>query len=321
LVLAACVLPYYLGLGALKAQFPRYVLPLLMPIALGIAGLVAVLRTRLQGGEPARLPRSWTAALAAVALLPALAGLWHYHTEKARPDARQLANRFLAQATAGTRAYLVAENLSITLPTARAIDTLDPAVVARLSPSQRARLQARATYNVDYLPMYTVQPERGAFYYDLRHFVAHDYLVTSEAVRGRYLADSTRFAAQARFYRDLDRHAVLERRFGRDQGATGPEMRIYRITADGMASLRRERGELDLAAAAAAGAPFHAPDWLTFIEGVARAGMAKQDWVTAEGYYRLLLDAGRREGMAPEALATLARLVADLHARAAGSRR
>jgi hypothetical protein len=88
-----------------------------------------------------------------------------------------------------------------------------------------------------------------------------------------------------------------------------------------MASLRRERGELDLMGAAAAGAPFHLPDFLPFIEGVARAGMEKEDWVTAERYYRLLLTKGRSEGVAPDALAALERLVAGLQARAAAARR
>ena len=318
-VLLGCVLPYYLGLGALKAQFPRYVLPLLMPIALGLAGLVAALRARAQGPGAGNLPRAWSVALAVAALGPALLGLVQYHVQQGRPDARQLANRYLADTLGSSRPRVVAENLSITLPTARGVDTLDPELLARLSPAQRTRVMSRVTYDIDYLPMYTVQPERAAFYYDLRHFADFDYVVTSEAVRGRYHADSARFFPQARFYGDLDRYARLERRFGREQGATGPEIRLYHLTPEGLAALRRERGPLDLAAAARAGAPFHPPDFLTFIEGVARAAMARRDWASAASYYRLLLEAGRQQGMNPESLASLARLVADLEAQAAGS--
>ena len=316
-VLVGCVLPYYLGLSVLKAQFPRYVLPLLVPVALGLAGLVAVLRNRFTGA--AGLPRVWSVALAVVALVPAVLGLIQYHIQQARPDARQLANHYLADSLGKVRPRIVAENLSITLPTSRAIDTLDPELLARLSPAQRNRVTSRATYDVDYLPMYTVQPERAAFYYDLRHFTEYDYVVTSDAVRGRYRADSTRFAAQARFYGDLDRYATLERRFGPGQGAGGPEIRLYHLTPAGMVALRREHGPLDLPAAAAAGAPFHPPDFLTFIEGVARAAMARQDWAGAADYYQLLLEAGRREGMNPESLASLAHLVAELEARAGAS--
>jgi len=246
-------------------------------------------------------------------------GLVQYHVQQGRPDARQLANRYLADTLGSSRPRVVAENLSITLPTARGVDTLDPELLARLSPAQRTRVMSRVTYDIDYLPMYTVQPERAAFYYDLRHFADFDYVVTSEAVRGRYHADSARFFPQARFYGDLDRYARLERRFGREQGATGPEIRLYHLTPEGLAALRRERGPLDLAAAARAGAPFHPPDFLTFIEGVARAAMARRDWASAASYYRLLLEAGRQQGMNPESLASLARLVADLEAQAAGS--
>lgn len=319
LVLAGCVLPYYLGLGLLKTQFPRYVLPLLMPIALGVAGLVAMLRARRAGGEAAHLSPGWSVALAAVVLLPAIGGAWRYHAEKGRPDARQLANRFVVEIAARGSSHILAENLSLTLPTSRATGTLDPALLQRLTPSQRSRLLGRRTYDVDFLPMYTVQPERAAFYYDLRHFADYDLIVVSDAVRNRYLADTVRFAPAVRFYRDLERYTALERRFDREQRATGPAIRIYRTTVAGSAALRRERGELDLGAAVAAGAPFHPPDYLAFVEGVARAAAGKQDWVAAERYYGLLLQAGERGALAPDQVAALRDYLQQLRARAAAS--
>ena len=320
LVLAGCVLPYYLGLGLLKTQFPRYVLPLLMPIALGAAGALAMLKSVHGRGESARLALAWRVSVAVLVLAPALPGAWRYHVDKARPDARQLANRFVAGITAPRAPHVLAENLSLTLPTARAIGTLVDGLMERLSPAQRARIVARPTYDVDYLPMYTVQPERAAFYYDLRHFADYDYIVVSDGVRPRYLADSIRFAPQVRFYRDLDRYALLERSFGRAQGATGPAIRVYRTTPEGAEALRRDRGDLDLASAVATGAPFHPPDYLAFVEGVARAATARQDAVTAVHYYQLLLEAGERGGMAPDQVAALRAYLEQLKVRLASSR-
>jgi len=317
LVVAGCVLPYYLGLGALKAQFPRYVLPLLMPIALGVAGAVAMLKAVRGRGEPARLPAVWSVALAAVVLAPAVGGSWRYHAEKGRPDARQLANQFVAGIAARGAPHVMAENLSLTLPTSAAIGSLEQGVLERLSAAQRARILERRTYDIDYLPMYTIQPERGAFYYDLRHFADYDYIVLSDAVRARYLADTVRFAPQVRFYRDLERYAVLERTFDREQGATGAAIRVYRTTPEGSTALRRDRGDLDLSAAVAAGAPFHVPDYLTFVEGVARAAVARQDWATAERYYALLLEAGERGAMAPDQVVALRAYLDQVRARLA----
>src|SRR6185503_5240165 len=36
-VLAACLIPYYLSLALLRTQFPRYALPMLMPMTVGLA--------------------------------------------------------------------------------------------------------------------------------------------------------------------------------------------------------------------------------------------------------------------------------------------
>lgn len=320
LVLAGCVLPYYLGLGLLKTQFPRYVLPLLMPIALGAAGAPAMLEAVRGRGVSARPAPAWSVSLALLVLVPAIAGAWLYHVDKGRPDARQLANRFVAGIAAPRAPHVLAENLSLTLPTARAIETLADGMMERLSPAQRARILARPTYDIDILPMYTVQPERAAFYYDLRHFVDYDYIVVSDAVRLRYLADSVRFAPEVRFYRDLDRYALLERSFGRAQGATGPTIRIYRTTPEGAEALRRDRGDLDLARAVAAGAPFRPADYLPFMEGVARAAAAREDAVTAVRYYQLLLEAGERGAMGPDQVAALRSYLGQLRARLASSR-
>ena len=66
-------------------------------------------------------------------------------------------------------------------------------------------------------------------FYDLRVLHGVDYVVTSGAARGRYEADTARFAAQAGFYRFLDRKAEHVASFRPGHGVSGPDVDIYRI--------------------------------------------------------------------------------------------
>jgi hypothetical protein len=66
-------------------------------------------------------------------------------------------------------------------------------------------------------------------FYDLRLLHGVDYVLTSGAVRGRFEADTARFAAQQRFYRFLDRSAEHAASFRPGRGVSGPTIDIYRI--------------------------------------------------------------------------------------------
>lgn len=317
LVLAACLIPYYVGLAALKTQFPRYLLPLLMPLAVGLGGAVLALRSgpRLREGRA----RAIVLGLVALAtLLPAGLATWRYHVEKARPSAAHLANRFFLDDPARTRAHIAAELLGLSLPTARTRDALPDGLLGRLTPSQRQRLSRRPLFDVEFLPMYTVQPELSDFYYDLRHYVDYDYVAVSQAIRDRYRADPTRFPSQTRFYDDLERYGSLAARFGPGQGARPPEVRLYRIAPEGAAALLRDRGPLELDFARISRGPLAIADFMMFVEGVARAAYARGDWAMAARYYRPMWEAAPRSGMPEAQQAALGRLMADLESRAAG---
>jgi hypothetical protein len=69
----------------------------------------------------------------------------------------------------------------------------------------------------------------GAFY-DPRVLAGATWVVTSSAVRGRFAADSARFAAPMRLYALLDRTASVTARLGPHDGVDGPEIVIYRVT-------------------------------------------------------------------------------------------
>lgn len=95
--------------------------------------------------------------------------------------------------------------------------------------------------NVEVMPQ---AAELDGAFYDLRLFADVDYVITSDAVRGRFVADSVRFPAPNRLYRVLDQDAEVAARFKSGATTDGPEIVIYRI---GRAARDRfaEAGELD----------------------------------------------------------------------------
>lgn len=309
LALAACVLPYFLGLALLRTQFPRYMLPLLMPIALGLAGLVVMLRERLKA------PVRWvTAGLALVTFVPAAIGVWRYHETVARPSSQTLANRFARQ-VADEHATILSEVLALSLPTARTA-RVSPVLLQALTPTQRAKVSARRVYEIDVLPMYTIEPERSSFYYDLRHCLGHDYIVTSGSVRGRYLADSARFREQTRFYADLDHYGRLVQRFGGTSDVRGPEIRFYQIPSESAAALLRTRGVLPVDSARVDRSGVDLAEWARFSLGVGQAAMARGLDAMAERYYRASYQAGIGAGSPASRQQAIADSLARLSARA-----
>jgi len=244
--------------------------------------------------ERLKAPSRWiTAVLALVIFVPAAFGAWRYHQTIARPSSQTLANGFARQA-ADRHAAILSELLALTLPTPRTARVSGLLMV--LTPEQRARVESRRIYDIDVMPMHTIEPERSAFYYDLRHCLGHDYVVTSSAVRGRYLADSVRFRTQNRFYADLDHYGRLVQRYGGIVGVRGPEIRFYQIPPDSAAAMVRARGELPLDSAAVAQSGVNPAEWARFSEAVGRAALARGMNAMAERYYRASYQAGAAAG-------------------------
>jgi hypothetical protein len=81
-------------------------------------------------------------------------------------------------------------------------------------------------------------------YYEPALFADADYVITTGAVRDRYLADPGLFPAQCRLYRALDRTAVVAARFPPTSDASGSEITVYRIDARARAALA-QHGPLD----------------------------------------------------------------------------
>jgi hypothetical protein len=254
------------------------------------------------------------AALAIAVLAPVAVSTWKYHAEKARPSAIHMANQMFLDDPPLHRAHIASEVLGLSLTTARTLDAIPAGLIARLTPQQRKRLQSKPVFDVDFIPMYTVQPEMSAFYYDVRHYSDYDFVVISQSIRDRYLADTLKFATQAAFYHDLDRYGTLIQSYGAKEHARPPEIFIYQVSPDSSAVLRRQRGAVPLDPQQLA--PLVNSDFMVFVEGVARTAYAHSDWAMAARYYHLLWAAGPQAGMAPAEREALGRMVAQLEARA-----
>jgi len=57
------------------------------------------------------------------------------------------------------------------------------------------------------------------------------------------------------------------------------------------------------------------PTFTRFVEGVARAALARREWSMAERYYTQPWEMGASAGFSEEERASLARLIADLQVR------
>jgi hypothetical protein len=88
------------------------------------------------------------------------------------------------------------------------------------------------------IPMFQVEPERSAVYYDPRLYTQADAWVVTGAVRDRYRADRARFPAQNAFYDWLASHWKEAARIRLATGG-GSEIVIYRNPDQGVPFLLR----------------------------------------------------------------------------------
>ena len=171
-------------------------------------------------------------------------------------------------------------------------------VFDRLDEDQRQRLLQRPFFRHQYLPLYSTRVELSAFYYDLRHLLAHDYVVTSGAVRKRYEAEPERFPRQVAFYRDLENYARRVATFGGEDGARGPEIRIYRITPETRSRILADKGALPPDFHHPWLGQVHRPHLLGFLEGVGAHALERGRFEQAALFYRALLEVAPPEDQA-----------------------
>ena len=283
-----CALPLLLVLGALQTHFDRYMIPLLMPLAVGaaLAWTAVAARFKRRGGPVV------AAAVVVLLLLPPGVATWRYHRAQALPSTGALAGAWLAAHVDPARESVLTERYGPDLaPDLRGALERDPEF-AGLSEAQRARLAARPVIGHQVIPMDSLWPELADWFYDLRLWTAYDWFATSGGVKNRYLAEPARFPREVAFYADLDRYGVAAARFEPGPAARGPEIRIYRLDDAGRARLRAERGTPTLAEHRSWYSRSHRPHLLGAAGPAGRAAEAAGRWDEAVAWAELYADLG-----------------------------
>jgi tetratricopeptide (TPR) repeat protein len=283
-------LVFYAVLGALSTRFDRYMLPVLMPLALGVAGLWAVLQPRL-ARVSGRARRATAAGLGLITVGPATWGTLEYHRVESAPSTQWLTKQYVTQELPRDRNFFAAELYTIELPSTEVQEQIKSSIVyLQMSERQRHRLLDMRTYEYTFLPMYSTRVQLSAFYYDLRHFEVYDYLLTSGAVRRRYEANPSRFPQQVQFYKDLDTYAELVKDVAPHGRNRGPEIRIYRLTDVGKQRLIADRGRLAPRWYLPYVERLHAPHFTAFLESVGGHCYARGRFDLADRFYEALLE-------------------------------
>jgi len=284
------LVPFFLVMGGVSTHFDRYMLPAILPLALGAAMLVA------------RVPGSWRLRAGAWALaLPVLlwmpvSGLLEYHRLQGSAGTQDLAAEWIAAHMDAEHEVLATERYGPSLPyDQRELVQSDPAF-ARMSLEQQQRLLERPYYRMLHIPMYALRSQLAAYYYDLRNFLAYDWLVTSGGVRNRYLGEPERFPRQAQFYRDLDE--LLDPAWSvRPEGSIrGPSIDVYRLDDDFRAAVRERYGPREVEHFLEWASVVHAPHFIGFAQTIADHAEFTERWEEAAFWYQVLA----RAALTPE---------------------
>jgi tetratricopeptide (TPR) repeat protein len=255
LTLALFALP--IALARIAAE--RYLAPV-VPLAAVLAA-AAALDLAARAPEPHR--RFALAVLVAALVLPPLAR--GVVTAAADEGHTQIAARRWCETHLDRDQLMVQENYGVALPTTtKRIDVMSSSVYGGASAASRRAFEALPTWRVVDLPLAVagrcvnrVTPAAGGapveieifphvvdfnrVYYDPRLFVDADFVLTSSAVRGRFVEDSARYAAPVELYRRLDRAAQVAARFTPRHDDDGPAITIYRIGPAARAALDSAR--------------------------------------------------------------------------------
>jgi len=289
-VLLAGLLAYYLVLSLLQTRFDRYLLPGLLPLALGVAGWWALLGPWFQA-RSRNMALVGVVLLALVVTIPPMIESLLFVAKQGQPGTRQLAKDWILQHRDGNGPYLAMELYTPALPRAKQIRLRrgDPAF-ANLSPEQQRRWLDLDPVSSVYLPFYSTREGAADFYYDLRHYLNYDFVVTSSAVRQRYENSPARYRQQVKFYEDLETHLKDVQVFAPGPRRRGPEIRIYAITPEIRAHLKRTlppltRDDFRAAASAVQASHFH-----NFVKTVASHATERGDAKTSAAYFQPLYE-------------------------------
>jgi dolichyl-phosphate-mannose-protein mannosyltransferase len=240
------LIPIGLAISLVRVEAGRYLAPAL-PVAAALAAVAGLDLARRFGGAR---PGLANAAIAAALVLPvAPAGIAAALNGR---DDTQVETRRWCEANLPDSSLILRESYTGNLFTRqRAAALVRTGGFRTASPDRQRRFLARRRFDAAELPLIAAGdvsvvlegPDSSTrrlpvfadptainrIFYDVRVLHGVDYVITSGAARGRYQADTARFAAQAGFYRFLDRNGEHVASFRSGRGVSGPDVDIYRI--------------------------------------------------------------------------------------------
>ncbi|HKI84114.1 MAG TPA: hypothetical protein VKA63_07250, partial [Candidatus Krumholzibacteria bacterium] len=225
---------------------------------------------------------------------------WRYHQQKGQKTTLQLARSWAMEELLPENPALAQEAYTPQLPTDPGLQFRKRAFFERLSDVQRARLLDRPVFRADSIPMNSVRVELSAYYYDLRHFLPYDYIVTSSSVRGRYEADPQRFPRQVEFYKELENYTQMVKSFAPEGRRKGPTIRFYHFSAQDKARLVADKGPFDPQDYREFLDRLHAPQFYAFASAVAQRALEAKMWGLAAGELDVLLEVSQSVGITQE---------------------
>ena len=285
---------YYVGLGALRSLNDHYMLPAVLPVALGLGALAGELR-RTGGvdgtGGPAWRRRSLVlaAGLFVVVSVPLGVRAARLHRQLSRPSTTRLAKDFILRELAGPEAHFAIELGGPSLPLSPVEEFSRRPVFERLDESSRERLLARPFVRRIEIPMYMTDAHGADFYYDLRHYLDYDYLVVSGLVRRRYEGLADEYPRQNGFYADVETYCELVRHFPAAPDRRGADLRIYAIVP-GTRRILEDRGRLEPGFHVATLEKVRRGELYAFLGFTGVLATRRDDWPAADLYLGTLLE-------------------------------
>ncbi|HET9887885.1 MAG TPA: glycosyltransferase family 39 protein, partial [bacterium] len=220
-ILGSFLAVYALLVANWSMRADRYLLPI-VPSALVLAG--AIFAAAFQARAARWVSRQARSALLWIGIAIIVGSLiridlheWKKRSRDTRAEAKQWIETHVPSG-----ALLLTDPYAPDLFDALELIFLDPDVRARSA----ARLENRSIYAMLQLPMFQVEPERSAPYYDLSLYPDVDLIITSGPIRSRYLEDRARFPKQSAFYDSLDATYQKIQEFAPEESG-GPQLTLY----------------------------------------------------------------------------------------------
>lgn len=234
-IILTFIVPYVLAISSWSMKTDRYLLPLLPLLNIVALGFVMDVLTRSPRFAGARtLARAMLVAGVVLFVAAPVLRAYPRYASRLQVDTRVEARSWIEARIPGG-SFIVTE--------AQGPELFGPADFWPLDVELRKRLleerRSKPFYAIQPIAMFQTSPERSEVFYDLALYQDADVIITTGAVRSRYLLEPERFVAQIRFYDALEKTFQKIHQID-SKGKQGSTITIYRRPNSGSFGSRRE---------------------------------------------------------------------------------